>query len=192
MNGGRVAARVVAAVAAVLVTLAIASCGDDAGPGASTDAPPATTAPTTAPATTAPATAAVSIFMPRGDPGSDCDDVHAVPRTVPAPAVLRGAIAALLEGPTAAERQQGYGGWFSAATAGSLQSVRVRRGVAYIDLADLRTVIPNASTSCGSALLLAKLDRSATQFGTVRRAVYSFDGDVAAFYEWLQREAPPG
>ena len=187
MNGGRVAARVVAAVAAVLVTLAITSCGgDDAGPGASTDAPPATTA------TTAPATAAVSIFMPRGDPGPDCDDVRAVRRTVPAPAVLRGAIAALLEGPTSAERQQGYGGWFSAATAGSLLSVRIREGVAYIDLADLRTVIPNASTSCGSALLLAQLDRSATQFGTVRRAVYSFDGDVAAFYEWLQREAPPG
>jgi hypothetical protein len=174
------AARVVAAVAAVLVTLALASCGgDDAGQVAST-------------AGTAPATGAVSIFMPRGDPGPDCDDVRAVPRTVPAPAVLHGAIAALLAGPDAAERRQGYGGWFSAATAGSLRSARIRGGVAYIDLADLRSVIPNASTSCGSALLLAQLDRTATQFGTVRRAVYSFDGDVTAFYEWLQREPPPG
>jgi hypothetical protein len=192
MTGRRAAARVVAAVAAVLLALALAACSDDDGSGASTAAPPATTATTTFPTTTAPATTAVSVFMPRGDPGPDCDDVRAVPRTVPAPAVLHGAIAALLEGPTAAERQQGYGGWFGPGTAGSLRSARIREGIAYIDLADLRNAIPNASTSCGSALLLAQLDGTATQFGTVRRAVYSFDGDVAAFYEWLQREAPPG
>jgi len=50
--------------------------------------------------------------------------------------------------------------------------------------------IPNASTSCGSALLLTQLDRTATQFPTVKRTVYSFEGSRHAFYEWLQREAP--
>jgi hypothetical protein len=29
-----------------------------------------------------------------------------------------------------------------------------------------------------------------TQFPTVDRAVYSFEGDADAFYEWLQRSAP--
>jgi hypothetical protein len=52
-------------------------------------------------------------------------------------------------------------------------------------------VIPNASSSCGSALLLSQLDRTARQFRSVRRAVYSFDGSSSAFYEWLQR-SPPG
>ena len=68
--------------------------------------------------------------------------------------------------------------------------MRISRGVARIDLRDLRRIIPNASTSCGSALLLAQLDRTARQFPTVRRAIYSFDGSVSAFYEWLQLSAP--
>ena len=134
---------------------------------------------------------AVSVFFPRGTDAADCARVRAVPRRVPAPAVLTGALRTLLRGPTAAERRRGYGGWFSARTAGALRSVRIRGGVAYVDLRDLSRVIPNASSSCGSALLLAQLDRTATQFPSVRRAVYSFGGSTRAFYEWLQRPAPP-
>lgn len=194
MTGRRGGGRVAATVAAVLAAMALTACGgdEDAGAGAPTGTAPSTIATTTALGTTTPRTATVSVFMPLGDTGLDCDDVRAAPRTVPAPAVLRGAITALVEGPTAAERAQGFGGWFSASTAGALRSVRIRDGVAHVDLADLREIIPNASTSCGSALLLAQLDRTATQFDGVDRAVYSFDGDVVAFYEWLQREAPPG
>lgn len=133
----------------------------------------------------------VSVFFPRGADPTDCARVRAVPRRVEPPAVLAGALRALLRGPTIAERRRGYGGWFSARTAGALRSVRIRGGVAYVDLRDLSRVIPNASTSCGSALLLAQLDRTATQFPSVRRAVYSFGGSTRAFYEWLQRPAPP-
>ena len=71
-----------------------------------------------------------------------------------------------------------------------LRSVRVAGGVAFVDFRDFSRVIPNASSSCGSRLLLAQLDRTATQFPTVKRAVYSFDGSRTAFYEWLQRPAP--
>jgi len=95
----------------------------------------------------------------------------------------------LLRGPTASERSRGYGGWFSTKTAGMLRSVRIDGGVAYIDFRDLRRVIPNASSSCGSTLLLAQLDRTATQFQTVRRAIYSIGGS-SAFYEWLQYSVP--
>jgi hypothetical protein len=93
-----------------------------------------------------------------------------------------------LAGPTASERRQGYGGWFSARTAHSLRGVRVTRAVAYVDLRDLRHLIPNASSSCGSALLLAQLDRTVTQFRSVRGAVYSINGNRRTFYEWLQLE----
>ena len=136
------------------------------------------------------ATARVKVFFPRGNPGLRCDRVLPVTRRVPAPAVLRGAMAALLRGPTVTERRQRYGGWFSAKTARMLRSVRLAAGVAYIDLRDFRRLIPNASSSCGSALLLAQLDRTATQFPTVRLAVYSFNGSRRAFYEWLQRSPP--
>ncbi len=132
----------------------------------------------------------VVVYFPRGDPGLRCDRVYPRPRWVRPPAVLTGALRALLAGPTPAERARGYGGWFSARTAGMLRSVSLRNGVARIDFRDLRRVIPNASSACGSALLLAQLDRTVAQFPTVRRAVYSLQGSRAAFYEWLQRSPP--
>jgi len=132
----------------------------------------------------------VAIFAPRGDPGRNCTRVFPLSRTVRGPAVLTGAMRALLRGPTAAERSRGYGGWFSQKTAGMLRSVRIANGVARVDFRNFSRIIPNASSSCGSALLLAQLDRTATQFPTVRRAVYSFDGSARAFYEWLQRSPP--
>jgi hypothetical protein len=131
----------------------------------------------------------VSIYAPRGV-SSNCARVQPLRRVVEAPALLRGAMQALLVGPTKAERARGYGGWFSAKTAGHLRGVRIMHGVAFIDFRSFARDIPNASTSCGSALLLAQLDRTAKQFSTVRRTVYSFDGSPRAFYEWLQREAP--
>ncbi len=144
-----------------------------------------------APAGQTPArTVPVKVFLSHGPVGTRCDRVAPRQRLVPAPAVLRGAIASLLRGPTPAERTRGYGGWFSQRTSGMLRSVRLTQGVAYVDFRDLRRVIPNASASCGSALLLAQLDRTATQFRSVRRAVYSINGSPAAFYEWLQREPP--
>ena len=181
-----------AAAAALLAAAVLVGCGSGSTGGSTTGTPATTTPPATAPATTPQRTARVSVFMPLGDPGSDCDRVRPVARTVPAPAVLHAAMAALLQGPTPAERRAGYDGWFSADTAGALRGVTLRDGVAHIDFADLRRLIPNASSSCGSALLLAQLDRTAAQFPAVRRAVYSLDGDVAAFYEWLGYDAPPG
>ena len=131
----------------------------------------------------------VFIYAPRSV-GNNCARVLPLRRAVPSPALLKGAMQALLAGPTKAERARGYGGWFSAATAGSLRSVRLSRGTAYVDFRDFASRIPNASTSCGSALLLAQLDRTAKQFATVERTVYSFNGSRHAFYDWLQREPP--
>jgi hypothetical protein len=131
----------------------------------------------------------ISIYAPRAA-SSDCARVLPLKRTVETPALLKGAMQALLAGPTKAERARGYGGWFSAKTAGHLRSVRIVHGVAFIDFRTFARDIPNASTSCGSALLLAQLDRTARQFPTVSRTAYSFNGSRQAFYEWLQRDAP--
>ncbi len=141
---------------------------------------------------TAPAasTARVKVFFQRGNIGSDCGRVQSRDRRVAAPAVLRGALTELLRGPTKRERRLGYGGWFSGRTAGRLIGVRVSGGVARVDFRDFRKIIPNASASCGSALLLAQLNRTVLQFPTVHRVVYSFDGSVARFYLWLQLSPP--
>lgn len=132
---------------------------------------------------------AVSIYVPRGT-GGNCARVVPLKRLVASPALLRGALQALLTGPSKAERARGFGGWFSTKTAGHLRSVRITHGVAFVDFHTFARDIPNASSSCGSALLLAQLDRTAKQFPTVTRTVYSFEGSRRAFYEWLQREAP--
>jgi len=39
-------------------------------------------------------------------------------------------------------------------------------------------------------LVGSQADLAARQFSTVRRATYSFDGRVSAFYEWLQLSSP--
>jgi spore germination protein GerM len=135
-------------------------------------------------------TATVEVYFTNTDLGSDTE-VFAVERDVELPRVLSGALQALLEGPTAAEREQGYWSWFSEETAGMLLSVRLDAGIAEVSFDPaLRTVIPNASTSAGSTALLGALDATTLQFPTVDDVVYSFDGDVEAFYEWLQRGPP--
>lgn len=135
-------------------------------------------------------TEVVEVYVGHADRGDPCEDVFPVDREVPADAPLRGALEALLAGPTDEEADAGYGGWFSAETEGMLHSVRLEDGTAHVDFADFSEVIPNASTSCGSALLLGQLDATVTQFDTVTEARYAFDGDQEGFYEWLQL-APP-
>jgi hypothetical protein len=132
-------------------------------------------------------TAQVNVYFTPA--GTECDVVEPHSRTVASPAVLAGALNELLAGPTADERP-GTATMFSDATAGMLRSVAIRDGVAYVDFGDLRQVIPNASTACGSASLLAQLNATTEQFSTVNRARYSIDGDQATFYNWLQRDVP--
>lgn len=132
----------------------------------------------------------VNVYFHHGQ-GADPAVVVAVSRTVPrSPDVATAALGALLAGPTSVDRDAGYWSHFSAATAGTLRSVRIGDGVAHADFRDLRRIIPNASASAGSAALLAELDATLKQFGTAKTTVYSFDGSVDAFYEWLQMVPP--
>lgn len=182
------------------VTLLATACGggDPAGPptAAPTIAPSATPAPTTPPApipTPSPEveTVEVEVFLANAGLGDVCTEVFGVRREVPAAAPLRGALEALLAGPTEAERADGYEGWFSDETAHLLDGVRLDGTRALVSFAaTLPQIIPNASSSCGSSLLLAQLDRTVTQFPSVDEAWYSLEGDRADFYGWLQYAAP--
>jgi putative hemolysin len=134
----------------------------------------------------------VELYFTNEGLGDPCGEVFPVDRQVPADTPAVEAVAALLAGPTQDELAQGYGGWFSAETEGLLRSVGVTDGTARVDFADLRPVIPNASTSCGSAALLAQLDHTLLQFPEIDATVYSINGSPEAFFEWLQYEAPAG
>lgn len=173
--GTFLAAALIATVAVVL-----AGCGSTS---------PGTTTPGTSPSTTAPAMT-VKVFFHKGSP-NDPAQVTAVTRTVPRTAqVPAAALTQLLAGPTAAERNAGYWSFFSDRTAQMLRSLRIASGVAHADFKDFSKIIPNASSSFGSAALMAELDTTLRQFSSVRSTMYSFNGDDRAFYDWLQM-APP-
>lgn len=121
--------------------------------------------------------------------GADAEEISpfAVYRLVPrSPQVLRASLEALLAGPTDAESGASLSSWFSSETEGMLRSVVITDGHAVVDFEDLRPVIPNASTSAGSALLLSQLDATVFQFATVRSVEYRIEGSCEAFTEWLQ------
>ncbi len=137
-------------------------------------------------------TITVEVYFSNEALGDPCGEVFPVTREVADDTPAVDALAALLAGPTQDEIAEGYGGWFSEETVGLLRSVGVTDGTARVDFGDLRPVIPNASTSCGSAALLAQLDQTLLQFPEIDATVYSIDGSPEAFYEWLQYETPAG
>jgi len=113
---------------------------------------------------------------------------EAVRRPVDAPPTLEQALTLLLAGPSEGERQAGLTSWFSRETAGALRSISVTpEGHAVVDLADLRAVIPGASSSAGSTTLLHELSGTAFGVDGVRAVTVTMDGSCETFWNWLQR-----
>ncbi|MCJ7781801.1 MAG: GerMN domain-containing protein, partial [Acidimicrobiia bacterium] len=120
--------------------------------------------------------------------GGACDDVVVYERQIGASAdPIVAAFESLVAGPTIDEEASGAGSFFSAATTGMVASAAVDDGLLVVDFDDLRSVIPNASTSCGSMALLAQLTSTAFQFDDVERVRYEIEGSCTTFAEWLQR-----
>lgn len=165
-----------------LLFLTAVACGPAEEPGASP------TSPGPSPSEPSPQAETVTIFLARAG-SEDCAEVVAVEREVGGRPTLRTGMEQLLAGPTDEERARGLGGWFSEATRDLLISAERDGDVARVDFKDLRDVIPNASSSCGSAGLLAQLDSTAKQFGA-SRTLYSINGDLDTFYSWLQLTTP--
>ena len=126
--------------------------------------------------------AAVTIHFSRGE------STAAVTRRVPAATVgLEASLRQLLRGPTPAERAEGIHSWFSDTTAQALRSVRVdEAGHAVVEFADLRALIPNASASAGSGMLLRELNGTVFAVPSVESVEYRIEGSCEAFWEWLQ------
>lgn len=123
----------------------------------------------------------VRVWFTRGE--EPVPVARAVPEAGP-----RAALEALLRGPTPAEREDGLGSWFSDSTAGALRGLDLQDGFLVVDFEGLDRLIPNASSSLGSALLLVALDSTLFQFPTVDSVEYRLDGSCGAFGEWLQTD----
>jgi spore germination protein GerM len=100
---------------------------------------------------------------------------------------LEAAIRQLLQGPAEGERAAGLHSWFSDTTANALRSVSVdEAGRAIVDFEDLRALIPNASTSAGSGMLLRELNSTVFAVPSVQSVEYRIEGSCEVFWEWLQ------
>ncbi len=117
----------------------------------------------------------------------DCSLVYPVERLAligdnPAADVLN----LLFAGPTAAEQTDGYVSHFSEETADILRSVHIATDTAYVDLADIRSLLPAVSSACGSAAFMAEVETSLRANVPVQRILFALEGDPALFYEWIQ------
>jgi hypothetical protein len=146
--------------------------------------------PATQPGNVQPATVQVEVYFTNDTLGDPCTDVFGVTRIVDRDQLLTGTLQALLAGPTPTEIDDGYGGWFGPATADALLDAHLDDdGTVHVTFTDLRQLIPNASTSCGSTALLAMLDTTLLALDGVTATRYAL-ADQTAFYGWLQLDDP--
>jgi hypothetical protein len=86
------------------------------------------------------------------------------------------------------QTQAVYRSWFSGSTGAILKDVRIADRTAYVDLHDLRQLIPGATSSCGSAEFFAQVEATLKQFPTVERVVLAIEGQPRLFYDWMEME----
>lgn len=92
----------------------------------------------------------------------------------------------LFAGPTDQEKESGYQSFFSSTTAKILRSIRVVENVALVNLKDVRTLIPNANSSCGSAQFLAEIEKTLKEFPHIYQVYMAIDEEPQRIYDWLQ------
>ena len=119
--------------------------------------------------------------------GDDCNRVYPIERKYKdGDEPISTALVNLFFGPTETEKKAGYNSFFSQETNYILHSVKVAQGIAYVNIKDVRKIIPNASSSCGSAQLLAQIRETLQQFPGINDFRVAIDSDPEPFYEWLQ------
>jgi hypothetical protein len=117
----------------------------------------------------------------------DCSLVYPVERLAPigenpAADVLN----LLFAGPTPAEAAEGFVSIFSTETAAILLDVNLTADTAYVNLVDIRPLLPEVSASCGREAFMAEVETTLRQAVPVQRVLFALEGDPALFYEWIQ------
>ncbi len=175
----------------VLLVLVLAACGG--GEAATTTASPAeaisSLTTVTAPAPPDMTTSARTVQVFYGT-GADCGAVEGHDRIITSTAGVPviPTLEALLAGPTEDERAAGASSFFGPETAEVLIDATLVDGSLVVDFVDFSQIIPNASSSCGSANLVAELTTTVFQFPEVQWVTYTFDGSVEAFGAFLQTD----
>lgn len=122
----------------------------------------------------------------KNNDSSDCSLVYGVERTVGKNDGYKEILQQLFMGPNMVERENGYTSMFSKATADAVISVNIAGTTAYVNLKDIRNIIPNASASCGSQAFFAQTGATLKHDGKITNVLYAINGDPKPFYEWMQ------
>jgi len=121
----------------------------------------------------------------------DCGAVFPVNRSAPSGSDYGETLKQLFSGPTLDETAQGYTSFFSAQTADILIKVKTIDDTAYVNLKDIRPMIPNASASCGSQEFIGEVEKTLFQDGNIKKVMFAINGDPTPFYEWMQIGCAP-
>lgn len=122
------------------------------------------------------------------NPEAECDQVFPVTRQItPEEDLLTAALNELFRGPIPSEAEEGYVSFFSEETGDILIDVKIEGDTAYVNLEDMRSLIPGASSSCGSQEFFAEVKETIqAQAPGVEKVLYAIEGDPEPFYEWVQ------
>jgi spore germination protein GerM len=125
----------------------------------------------------------------------DCNKVFPVTRTIPkTSAVAKAALEELFKGVTKDEEAKGYGSIPTAESNGILKSINVKNGAAYVNFTNrVLEQMGTATTSCGGGQYFGMIEKTLTQFPTIKKVYYAVEGNTNEFYEWVQvGECPHG
>jgi spore germination protein GerM len=125
----------------------------------------------------------------------DCNKVFPVTRKIPrTTAVAKAALEELFKGVTKEEEAKGYGSIPPAESNGILKSINVKNGAAYVNFTNrVLEQMGTATTSCGGGQYFGMIEKTLTQFPTIKKVYYAVEGNTNDFYEWVQvGECPHG
>lgn len=118
----------------------------------------------------------------------DCNKVYPVTRKIPkTTAIAKAALEEMFKGVTKEEEAKGYGSIPTSESDGVLKSINVKNGAAYVNFTTrVLEQMGNATTSCGGGQYFGMIEKTLTQFPTIKKVYYAVEGDANEFYEWAQ------
>lgn len=108
------------------------------------------------------------------------------PETVEATASADFKLRQLFSGPSEEEKNRGFTSLFSKKTADSFLGVKIDEETAYINLKDIRRLLPGVGSSCGTAELLSEIRETLGNIKSIKRIIYAIEGKPKTFYDWIR------
>ncbi len=117
----------------------------------------------------------------------DCRAVQSVSRKIPkTKAVASAALVELFKGVTPEEAKNGFVSFTPEETKGILKSIKIKNKNAYINFNKVvYEQMGNATTSCGGGFF-SSIEKTLSQFPTIKKVFYAIEGNPADFYDWVQ------